>query len=301
MSVWTAIALTLVSSAAMNLGLVLQKKGLTRSHRGPAAIENESSRFRPSPTWYAGLALLIGGYAVYLMAVSARSAPISLLQPLFASGLLVVAFLAVVYLNERLGPGEWTGVGLLLVGVILIGLSAEEPQTLAVGLDRTLFAGFLTGAGMLVAILICVLQRPHTSTVAEFLFGILTGVLLGTGYLNTKVVAIAWQEGSTRLVIVAVACMAIGLIGGLCVLQIAFRSGRALIVTAVNLVTNQLLVVAGGLYCLGERFPNQGFPFAARVGGLVGILSGILMLARLSTAMSAAPAVGRHVRSESKP
>jgi hypothetical protein len=61
-----------------------------------------------------------------------------------------------------------------------------------------------------------------------------------------------------------------------------FRRGRALIVTAVNLVTNQVLVVAGGLICLGERFPSQPVPFAARVAGLGGIFAGIILLARLS-------------------
>ena len=69
---------------------------------------------------------------------------------------------------------------------------------------------------------------------------------------------------------------------GLAVLQMGFRRGRALIVTAVNLVTNQVLVVAGGLICLGERFPTEPWPFAARVLGLGGILAGIILLARLS-------------------
>ena len=58
--------------------------------------------------------------------MSARAAPISLLQPLSASGLLVVAFLAVVYLNERFDAWEWLGVVLLLAGVIMLGFSAEN-------------------------------------------------------------------------------------------------------------------------------------------------------------------------------
>ncbi len=114
----------------MNLGLVLQKRGIVP----PEAVigRARSSRLsRHTPIWYFGMALMIGGYGGYAIAVSTRVAPISLLQPLSASGLLVVALLAVVYLNERFDFSEWLGVGILLAGVISLGLSARS----ATGLD----------------------------------------------------------------------------------------------------------------------------------------------------------------------
>jgi glucose uptake protein GlcU len=72
------------------------------------------------------------------------------------------------------------------------------------------------------------------------------------------------------------------LLGGLAVLQQGFRHGRALIVTAVNLVVNQVVVVVGGIFCLGESFPHERMRLQARVGGLVAILVGTVMLARFS-------------------
>jgi hypothetical protein len=114
--------------------------------------------------------------------------------------------------------------------------------------------------------------------------GVLSGVLFGTGYINTKAVALAVQDHRTGLTIAAASFMAVGLLGGLVALQLGLRFGRALIVTAVNLVTNQVLVVAGGLVCLGESFPQEAFPFTARIVGLAGILAGILLLARVGAA-----------------
>src|SRR5579862_2768832 len=122
MSLWIAIALTLFASAAMNLGLVLQKKGLSEPANSSFAQAGRT-RFRPAGQWYTGLTLLLGGYVIYAVAVGARAAPISLLQPLFASGVLVVALLAVVYLHERLAGLEWLGVAILVVGVLLLGAS----------------------------------------------------------------------------------------------------------------------------------------------------------------------------------
>jgi drug/metabolite transporter (DMT)-like permease len=286
MSVWTAIRLTLLASACMNLGLVLQKKGLSAR---PLAPDTGSSQahghrrgFRPNLIWSLGMALMLGGYVVYGYALSARAAPISLLQPLSASGLLVVALLAVTYLQERFDALEWVGVALLLGGVILLGFSAENQPHWKVGVNDSRLFIFLVATGVLVVLAVAAIRRRSSPARVEFLFGVLAGLLLGTGYLHTKIVSLAIQEQRQGLVITAWICLGIGLILGLIVLQMGLRRGRALIVTAVNLVTNQVLVIAGGLICLGERFPTETWPLAARVVGLAGILAGIILLARLS-------------------
>ena len=306
MSVWAAITLTLVASACMNLGLVLQKKGISGRAADSSGIAGgpsagQSVRFRPEPTWYAGMALLFGGYAVYAWALSARAAPISLLQPLSASGLLVVALMAVVYLNERFDALEWVGVVLLLAGVILLGFSAENSPRWTVGVNGPRLVAFLSATAALALVVLVAVRRASTPARAEFLFGVLAGLLLGTGYLHTKIIALAVQEHRLGLTLLAAACMALGLVVGLAVLQMGFRRGRALIVTAVNLVTNQVLVVAGGLICLSERFPSQPVPFAARVAGLGGIFAGIILLARLSaSANSRAQTAGSLLPIEAK-
>jgi drug/metabolite transporter (DMT)-like permease len=278
MSVWAAIALTVSASACMNLGLVLQKRGLVP----PEAVigrPNSSRLSRHTPIWYFGMALMIGGYGVYAIAVSARVAPISLLQPLSASGLLVVALLAVVYLNERFDLSEWLGVGVLLAGVISLGLSARGPQLASTGIETGRYVAFFAVDVALVIATSCAALRIAGR--AELLLGILSGLLFGTGYLNTKALALAIQDRNLLLTVAAGCLMAIGLLGGLVALQLGLRFGRALIVTAVNLVTNQVLVVAGGLVCLGESFPQESFPFTARLIGFGGILVGITLLARV--------------------
>ncbi len=283
MSVWAAIALTVSASACMNLGLVLQKRGIVP--RDAWLGRPGSTRLsRHTPIWYCGMALMIAGYGVYAVAVSARVAPISLLQPLSASGLLVVALLAVFYLNERFDLSEWVGVGILLAGVISLGLSARGSQLASTGIETGRYLAFFA---VVVAFVITVswaaLRIPGR---AELLLGILSGLLFGTGYLNTKALALAIQDRNLLLAIAAGCLMAIGLVGGLVALQLGLRFGRALIVTAVNLVTNQVLVVAGGLVCLGESFPQESFPFAARLSGFGGILIGILLLARVGAGTS---------------
>jgi drug/metabolite transporter (DMT)-like permease len=279
MSVWGAIALAVTGSACMNLGLVLQKRGIVLRDPQPPSTGATFRRSRHTPIWYLGMVLMVGGYGIYAAAVTARVAPISLLQPLSASGLLVVALLAVVYLNERFDAAEWLGVGILLAGVTLLGLSARGPQLPSTGIETAPYLSFFAVvAALAIGVSFAAAAMPHRS---ELLLGILSGLLFGTGYLNTKALALAVQDRSLSHTIVAACLMTVGLLGGLVALQLGLRAGRALIVTAVNLVTNQVLVVAGGLACLGERFPQETFPFTARIAGLCGILGGILLLARV--------------------
>jgi drug/metabolite transporter (DMT)-like permease len=283
MSVWAAIALAVTGSACMNLGLVLQKRGIVPRSTLPQQRSEPSFHFSAhTPIWYVGIVLMIGGYAVYAAAVSARVAPISLLQPLSASGLLVVAFLAVVYLNERFDAAEWLGVGFLVAGVVLLGLSARGPQLASSGIDLTRYLCFFgVVAAFAIGVAFAVTIVPRRS---EVLLGILSGLLFGTGYLNTKALALGIQDRNAIQTVLAACLMTVGLVGGLVALQLGLRAGRALIVTAVNLVTNQVLVVAGGLVCLGEGFPHETFGFATRIAGFLGILAGILLLARVGTA-----------------
>jgi hypothetical protein len=182
-------------------------------------------------------------------------------------------------LNERFNAWEWLGVAVLLAGVLLLGLSARGPQQATTGIAATHYLAFFAPVIVLASVVsLAAATRPAQS---EMLFGILSGLLFGTGYLNTRALALAIQDDRVSMTVIAACLMAMGLIGGLVALQMGLRRGRALIVTAVNLVTNQVLVVAGGLICLGESFPRDPFPFGARLIGLAGILLGILLLARV--------------------
>ncbi len=279
MSLWAAIALTVIASTCMNLGLVLQKKAVALP---PTQSGTTAGRPALSPLWCAGMVLLAGGYGLFVLATSTRAAPISLLQPIFACGLLVVAWMAVVYLGERFGTAEWLAVALLLIGVVALGMSAGRTEAQEVGIRLPYLLAYLAGAGGAALAVGLLLASPARGRNGEVLFGLLAGLLLGVGYLNTKTFTLALVEGRGGTALLGAAAAAVGLLGGLLALQLGFRRGRALIVTAVNLVVNQVMVVLGGILCLGERFPEEPLKFGARVTGLGAILVGTLLLARFS-------------------
>jgi drug/metabolite transporter (DMT)-like permease len=278
-SVWLAIVLTLVATVVNKLGLVFLKKSIESDR--PSARGAWTAVLHEPPLWYLGMALVIGGCGIYVLANSIRAAPISLLQPIYASGCVVLAVLAVSYLHERFHAVEWIGLGLLLAGGILLGSSIdEEGQQLSAIIPGRLLAFMAAAAICTVVLLLALKKRRRNLANPEVLFGVLAGILLGAGYLSTKVVSLAWSDRQWEFVVLSVAGMSIGLGGGFAVIQWGYHHGRALVVSGINLVVNQVLVVLGGLWCLGESFPRTPLHFYARLLGFAAILAGMLILAR---------------------
>src|SRR5215831_6525258 len=118
--VWIAIALTVIATVSTKIGLVLLKRGI----HAPRAL-----------VWYLGIAMLVGGMGIYMAANSIRAAPISLLQPIYASGWLLLALMSVSFLHERFQVMEWVGLSLLFTGILLLAGSVEKNQAGQAGVD----------------------------------------------------------------------------------------------------------------------------------------------------------------------
>src|SRR2546423_4157269 len=97
------------------------------------------------------------------------------------------------------------------------------------------------------------------------LSGLLAGILLGTGYLNTKAFALALRESSFEAIGLTVVVMVGGLLLGFLTLLRGYYRGRVLIVKSTSFVASQVVASLGGVICLSERFPEAPFSFAARI------------------------------------
>jgi|tagenome__1003787_1003787.scaffolds.fasta_scaffold20523514_2 drug/metabolite transporter (DMT)-like permease len=78
------------------------------------------------PRWVIAVALTVAGWPLQLWALSL--APITVVQPTLALGLLLLLALGVKMLGEHVGVREWLAVALVIVGVTTIALSAP-PET----------------------------------------------------------------------------------------------------------------------------------------------------------------------------
>jgi drug/metabolite transporter (DMT)-like permease len=282
MSLWLAVALTLVGSSLMNLGIVLMKIGAMQvpgERREQIGILR--SYFATHKGWL-GLTLNFTGAGLFMAAISAKTAPISLLQPLATFGLVVNALLAVCCLGERFNMGEWLGVALLFLGVVMLGASAEAPTSESTLYLPTLHAYLIT-ISMLVVVVFTCLWYSRNHLVIEVLYGLLAGLLLGIGYLDTKASALAWRKSRVAAGVLFTVLMVGGLLGGFMTLLKGNYRGRVMIVKSTSFVTSQVVVGVGGVFCLSEGFPQQALPLAARITGYALILGGFCVFATCRT------------------
>src|SRR5579884_3408705 len=118
------IGVTVVSALLYNVGFVLEKRGLghlpdVHARRLGHLVRSVAS----SPAWVMGFASMLAGLALQIVALSV--VPISVVQPIFVSGIVLLLVLAHLALGEHLGGRDWAGVGVVAVALLCISLSLD--------------------------------------------------------------------------------------------------------------------------------------------------------------------------------
>lgn len=280
MSIWAAIALSVIATCCYQVGMVMQKIGADRMPRLGLTLRqgNVYRAFLRSPIWLGGLAVMIAGWAFFLKAIA--NAPVSIVQPALGFGLALLALFSVVFLHERLRMMEWGGVALMVAGIVLLGLSGsgEAPRAAGLSLVPLVVVSLVLLAALAGAV---PLGRSGRGVPLPVVLGFGAGVLIGLAALYTKGLFLSLEAGLPLLAwLVFLPSMMIANVAGIWVQQAGFQQGRALIVVAMNAVTNKVVTILGGMATLGELLPEDATLAGARVAGFVTILLGTVVLAR---------------------
>jgi drug/metabolite transporter (DMT)-like permease len=228
--------------------------------------------------WTRAFLLAVASEGCFL--VAAANAPISLLQPILGTGLVVLAGFSVFYLREKLSTGEWIGVFTLIAGLAMLGASAESGEVRdleAVSWHR------LIGLTAFLAALVFAAKKiedlhPGRFSV-ELVVGAASGVMTGIGALFTRVTLLELKAGNFALGTLLVFVTLTAMLSGVFTQQGGFQRGRAMTITALLAVLNKVIAIFGGMFALGEVLPEDPVKQAARVIALVGLLAGTALLA----------------------
>jgi len=125
------------------------------------------------------------------------------------------------------------------------------------------------------------LARSRSETSLPMVLGFVAGILIGLAALYTKAMFLAAEAGAAIVAWTIFLPLMLGAnLGGLWVQQAGFQRGRALIVVAMNAVTNKVVTIVGGTAALGEVLPEDGRLAAARIAGFVAVVAGTVLLSR---------------------
>jgi Magnesium transporter NIPA len=117
------IVLAIVATIIYNLGFILEKRALGRL---PAIEAHQLARLArtlfTAPAWLAGFVLICCGLVLQVLVLSLE--PLTVAQPLQATGVVVTILFSRLMLHERLGRAEFTCIGVIAVAAVLLGLSS---------------------------------------------------------------------------------------------------------------------------------------------------------------------------------
>jgi drug/metabolite transporter (DMT)-like permease len=282
------LALALMATTAYNFGLIVEKQALGRlpaiSGRRIAAL---ALTLGSSPRWLAGFALMLCGLAFQVLALTL--APVTVVQPVMASGVAVVLVLSRLVLREHLGRGEYACVVVMALSVILLALSAGSAAAevghrfsgawIAAVTIGTVLLGLAAGASALRAG-----SRRHGPPVTGVSYGIATGLLYGVAALAIKALsgAILHHHGAASILIAVLSSPYLYLMAGcsaagLFLFQTALQRCRISIVAPVSNVLGSIYFMVIGTWLFHERLPSNPMLLALRLAGIV-IAAGVVVL-----------------------
>ncbi|HET6809699.1 MAG TPA: DMT family transporter [Acidimicrobiales bacterium] len=285
------IGVTVASALLYNVGFVLEKHGLTalpdvHARRLGHLLRSVAS----SPAWLAGFVSMLAGLALQILALSV--VPISVVQPIFVSGIVLLLVLAHLALGEHLGRRDWAGVGVVAVALLFISLSLD-PRNDHAG-TRGTFTGII-GIGVPTAVVAVWLfltadrlghADGHTRMhLRAPLYGMASGLVYGVASLATKAVSAQMEKGGIFhalphvLASPYVYLLGVSSAGGLVLFQTALQRCHASVVVPVSNVISSAYVVAVGTVLFGDHLPDTGWRVALRLVGFAGVLGGMVLLA----------------------
>jgi hypothetical protein len=278
------VLLAIGAGLADATGLLCQKWVVDRTPRGTE--RGYFASITRQPLWLLGLALqMVVGTACFLLAV--RFLGPALVPGLMAVSLVALAVGSVILLGESLSLREGSGIALLVVAVVAIGLSGLTIDVAAFDLAERGFlgrAGAFTVAAAALIVALEILQRRHaTSRVTTLslqsglhfaLTNFWVGILAGTG---TELVGGRTAAASIVLFALSAAILIATNVLGIRAIQLAFRTGRANLAVPIQQVPVQLAPGIVFLAIFGMRPPSASAALLYAAGVALAVGSSFLL------------------------
>lgn len=312
---WAGVLLAAGSAVLYNTGFVLEKQALTLVRTIRAGRPWELVRgLVGSSRWLAGFTALLGGLALQIAALT--MAPISLVQPIFATGLLLLLVLSHLTLGERHSRADVTAVMIVIAAVVCLGASLGRGGDTA-GWHQNNAGLALVALPTLLVAAWCfrlAVRTPQpgggpdrgTGRAPTALYGLAAGAAYGVASVATKAVAVLVQRDGLRHMLPAIlGSPALYLLGvtsaaGLIAFQVGLQRPASILVPVSNVTSSAYAVIVGSAL-FGERLPASGWQAALRVIGLLGVLAGVVVLAARQPDVGLEPRIRPAVRPDAEP
>jgi drug/metabolite transporter (DMT)-like permease len=272
------LSIALASAVASNVGFLLR-------HRGAVAAPDVNPR-RPLRTlidlfsskwWTIGFGCAAIAWSLHVVALG--FAPLSLVQVVLSSGLVLLGVLAERFFGFKLGRKQWAGIILTTLGLVLLtvtaagGGGAHAKYTLAAAIG---FEGALVIAG---ALLLMSGRVSRMSGAHGPLLGLGAGLLFTVSHVGIKALTDQLSLGDPATWLnVWVPVVLLAFIGAFFASARSLQIGPAVPVIAITSTAGNVSAILGGIVVFGDPVGSNTLEVALRVAafGLVVIAAALI-------------------------
>lgn len=269
-----------LSALLYDAGYVLEKQALTAL---PPVRLTPASLLRTavaSRRWTAGFTAMLAGLGLQVVALTL--APVSVVQPILAGGLVGLAAAGSALLGERLNARHRWALALVLAAVVAVAVSARGSTALA----RAVPPGRFAVLAVLVALAAAVaVRRARAGRQALVAAAAAAGLLYGLGAVAEKAVATdVVDRGIGRGALAALAgpypwLFLVATLAGMLVFQSGLQAHPASLMASLTNLTSTVCALAGAAFVFGEALVPPGWWSALRLGGGAAVLVAVVLLA----------------------
>jgi drug/metabolite transporter (DMT)-like permease len=273
------ILLALACAAATQLGFLYKHRGANAAPKVDVRHPLRTAKNLFSSKWFAiGMAVALGAWILHVAALA--FAPLSVVQAVLSTGVVMLAVLAERLFGFDVGPRQWIGVGLTALGLVLLVITL--PASSGAHSQYSL-AGMITFEAGMLAIGALLITGPRFGAPDHhhgIMLGGAAGVLFGVSDVAIK--ALTGLPGDGVLGILLSPWLFVSVLGSIVAFYASARGlqdGEAVPVIASTSTAANVSCILGGIVVFGDPMPSD----------LVGILVQILAFTMVCVAALVTP------------
>jgi hypothetical protein len=270
------IAAAIGASTLYSLGVALQALDARQTPHHEYLRVGLARNLIKRRRWLLGTGLSMLGWPLQLLALSL--APLVVVQPAMAAGLLVLLLVGERMLGERAGRREHLAVSAIVLGVVGAALCAPPNTTTQAPDDAIAIVLGALGLASLLPYMMLMLRRSHRPPAALVMSG--AGLAFGWSGVATKLASDNLAYGSLLIALAwGLATAGASAIAALSEMS-ALQSRPAIQVAPVVFVIQTAVPVALAPVLFGEHFTETPLSGALLAGSLAVLIAGAAVLAR---------------------
>jgi drug/metabolite transporter (DMT)-like permease len=257
MSLHFGILLALLCAFASNLAFLYKHRGACTACAVDIRHPLRTAGSLWSQRWFA-IGMLVG-LAAWLLHVAAISlAPLSVVQVVLSSGLVLLAVMADRLFGFKVGKRQWWGLALTFVGLVLLAVTLPASHGAHSGFSVSAMVAFEAGLFGLGALFIMGPRLGGKSEHHGVMLAAAAGILFGVCNLGVK--ALTGVVGDGLLAVALSPWTWVALMASATAFYASARSlqvGDAVAVIAITGTAANIATIAGGIIVFGDPIPGD--------------------------------------------